>query len=71
MADRCLLRAWPKGLQRPFFVNIEEWSTWEPCPEPVTFKVKEPLAPSGWLMLCAKHAEGMDMFKLEAHNGLV
>lgn len=71
MADRCLLRAWPQGLERPFLVDIDEWTTWEPCSEPVVFKTKEPLAPGGWLMLCAKHVEGMDRFKMEKPHGLV
>ena len=55
MGDQCLLRVSPVERELPYMVGFDEWSTWEPCPEPVTFRQREPLAPGGVLRLCESH----------------
>ncbi len=54
--DHCLLRVRPAGFDG--FVDREEWSKWEPCPNPVVCKVPDRHVPGGVLMLCREHSIG-------------
>ncbi len=55
--DHCLLRVRPPDAE--MFVGLDEWSGWEPCPNPATYKVFDRCAPGGFLMLCKEHSRGM------------
>lgn len=57
MTDRCLLRVRPSGAEP--FTSYNEWINWEPCPNPVTYSVRDHCASGGWLRLCAEHSKGL------------
>lgn len=54
MTEQCLIRVRPSSFQG-ILPSLDEYLTWEPCAEPVAFRVKETYAPNKCLMLCAKH----------------